>query len=150
MACSLSCQFCGLVCLFVCFLWVGCRCVYLQLWGIGQYMVVCVCCSLLRLPYSLSAVSHFLSPSPAFFLLLLTQTFPKVLPAWLRDSAVFCTPGKYYIKKRISFSAVRWNHYLVFCALNVEGNPISKDFLPTRVHGLVCCPSCRSCCFVAL
>lgn len=101
-------------------------------------------CSLLRLLYYLCSFSLFSLPLSRFFSLFLTQALPKVLPAWLRT---VCTASQANIIKKKSFSVgVRWNHYLRFCALNVEGSTISKDFLPTQVHRSVCCPSCRLCC----
>lgn len=133
-----------LLLLSVYFRWVGCRCGYRQLWGIGQYMLF------FSAPFSdyciTSAVSHsFPSHSPGFSHSFLHRLYPRCCQ--LGWGTQVCTASQANIIKKKSFSVgVRWNHYLRFCALNVEGSTISKDFLPTQVHRSVCCPSCRLCC----
>lgn len=93
-------------CLFVCFLWVGCRCVYLQLWGIGQYMVVCVCCSLLRLPYSLCSVSFFYVPLSSFFPTVSYTNFPQGAASLAEGLSCVLHPRQVlYKKKNFIFSS---------------------------------------------
>lgn len=109
-----------------------------------------VCCSLHRLLYYLCSFSLFSLPPPALSYPFLHRLSPRCCQ--LDWGTQLCTALHASIIKKImiSFSVgVRWNHYLRFCALNVEGNPISRDFLHAQVHYLICCPSCRPCCFVA-